>query len=807
MAILFVLDLEGDFESGFRVRLEIWSQGLLYESRTGELPPAEGLTKKYVNWQSIYRSLGYCREMGIGEAMSEERLQGSQDCASLALDLCESMNHWLKSESFLPIRDELLVKIKESDEEVRAIVRSNNSQLRRLPWHKWDLLERFSQAEIAVSPQESTVPPLPPPNPECKVRVLAILARDDGINIQEERQLLEKLPDSAITFLVKPQREELYDFLWEESWNVIFFLSYSKSDIGGSRIDINETDSLTLEEIRFAMRKTVANGLDLAIFNCGDGLELAEALELLHIPQMIVMREVVPDKVAREFLIFFLREFSGGKSLYGAVREAREYLERLEYKFPCATWLPVIWQNLTVVPPTWQELAADRFFPEPPPQAKRLQAMPSRTTTTLTSSNRNRNKNTKLGLKTIAATVVLCLTTFAFSYRATPYFLKSRLEAKALTIGTLCNRDRLAPLVSYLQNHLLPSNFVDFLLGKKIAIAVDGDNRLLDSDAQNKLERQDWDIAFTCSAIVSGFAKEKNYTFAALMFPQTPRYQAALYVKANSSIQSIKDINSSTVIALGNFNSVSSFYMPVYDLFGKSLKVDIGHPDEEIRKLVKTGKADVGSGYLDKNLQKDSDLRIIHKTRDVPSPGVYLAPQLSAGDRATLENILLAAPEAIRSPETANYGLAEEPDYKKLMEIARLVETIIDCSNWTKNPVNLFCNFSYPQAGVAPLPAANIWVGRVNRWTQYKSDSVILTLLGENKAIYTVEVSLEILKKSLGADSFQKLQNKEVRVAGVTPRQLGGGYLELNVTAPSQIQPIAGAASKKNPDNLSAVDP
>lgn len=68
------------------------------------------------------------------------------------------------------------------------------------------------------------------------------------------------------------------------------------------------------------------------------------------------MREPVPDVVAQEFLQHFLRTFAQGKSLYLAVREARERLQGLETQFPCASWLPVICQNPAVVPPTWDQL-------------------------------------------------------------------------------------------------------------------------------------------------------------------------------------------------------------------------------------------------------------------------------------------------------------------------------------------------------------------------------------------------------------------------------------------------------------------
>ncbi|NJL10087.1 MAG: CHASE2 domain-containing protein, partial [Calothrix sp. SM1_7_51] len=72
---------------------------------------------------------------------------------------------------------------------------------------------------------------------------------------------------------------------------------------------------------------------------------MAQALEDLHIPQVIVMREPVPDLVAQEFLRYFLTEFSQGQPLYTAVRKARKRLEAIEDEYPCATWLPVICQN------------------------------------------------------------------------------------------------------------------------------------------------------------------------------------------------------------------------------------------------------------------------------------------------------------------------------------------------------------------------------------------------------------------------------------------------------------------------------
>jgi CHASE2 domain-containing sensor protein len=248
---------------------------------------------------------------------------------------------------------------------VRVLIRANNHQLWQLPWQQWDLLERYSFAEIGLSTLEYERPPrVETASRHKQVRILAILGNSEGIKVEEDRKQLESLPGAATTFLVEPQRQELNDQLWEQSWDILFFAGHSQSEGERGRIYLNPTDSLTLDELRYALKKAVERGLQLAIFNSCDGLGLARELEQLHIPQLIVMREPVPDVVAQAFLKYFLHSFARGKPLYLAVQEARQRLQGLEDEFPCASWLPVICQNPAAIPLTWPEL------PEPSTRGK-----------------------------------------------------------------------------------------------------------------------------------------------------------------------------------------------------------------------------------------------------------------------------------------------------------------------------------------------------------------------------------------------------------------------------------------------------
>ena len=349
---------DGNFEQGFPITLQIGEDGDRPSTEiTGKLPPAPEIPQHYRGWQSAYCRLGW-RSRLEAEAVQVTNFSIIEDCVAAVQVLSHSLNTWLHSDSFRSIREKLLEKLMPSDE-VRVIFQAEDIRVQRLPWHLCDLFERYPKAEVALSAPayERQIYTSPPTG---KVKILAILGNSTGIDTQADRRLLEQLPGAAITFLVEPQRQELTNQLWGQGWDILFFAGHSASGANGEigRIYINKTDSLSISDLKYALQTAVEHGLKLAIFNSCDGLGLARDLATLYIPQIIVMREPVPDQVAQKFLKYFLKAFAGGKAFYLAVREARERLQGLEDEFPCASWLPVIYQNLAEVPPTWQKLCA-----------------------------------------------------------------------------------------------------------------------------------------------------------------------------------------------------------------------------------------------------------------------------------------------------------------------------------------------------------------------------------------------------------------------------------------------------------------
>lgn len=375
----------GDFDQGFDVILRIGSDTEI----EGHFPAAPNIPAIYKSWHSDYLILENLRGKDTKqsgainntepEKQYYQETQGSkklkkpqainntqlkEQCRQKAEELRNSMRTWLSSQDkdLQKFREKLLQRLPNKQEEIRVIIQSKIHLLKQIPWQEWDLFsDVYTNSEIALSPPEHyPVSRLVPARHKNQVKILVILGDNEEIKIEDSRQLIKDLPNAYPVFVANPQRRELTNYLWEQNWDILFFTGHSSNWGKTGRISINSTENLTIGDLKRGLKKAIERGLRIAIFNSCDGLGLARELEDLHIPQIIVMREPVSDNFAQEFLKHFLTAFSSGKSLYLAVRQARDRLrdEGLENESPGVTWLPVICQNPAEAVLTWQELAS-----------------------------------------------------------------------------------------------------------------------------------------------------------------------------------------------------------------------------------------------------------------------------------------------------------------------------------------------------------------------------------------------------------------------------------------------------------------
>jgi ABC-type phosphate/phosphonate transport system substrate-binding protein len=344
------------------------------------------------------------------------------------------------------------------------------------------------------------------------------------------------------------------------------------------------------------------------------------------------------------------------------------------------------------------------------------------------------------------------------------------LEAKKLTLGILSPPEYYQGLSDYLKEEL----------NDKVEIIIDGNKATSYEEARKKMISKEWDIAFTMSPILSVAAKNNNYHFAVRMFPDLPAYyQAVLFTKADSPIESIYDLKSTHTIAMGDFNSASSFYVASYDLYGKTLNVNMGNKSSKIVELVKTGQVDIGAAAYSR-VEDDKTFKVIHVSKQIPGGNVYLSPNLSKSDRQIITNLLLNAPDEIK--KDANYGPGEEHDYSELIKISARTEEILKCSDFTNNPVKFYCVDKPAETPSKPQSKSSEISGKINGWTK-KGANHSFKLAGDDNKIYEVIIPEPIFNQIPDAPSPIALQRQSIKIIGVIPEQEGN---ILKITSPSQ---------------------
>ncbi|MGK7941774.1 MAG: CHASE2 domain-containing protein [Crocosphaera sp.] len=371
MSILVVLKLgKGDWRQGFsNITVQLWeNHNQIPLQFIGRLPPAPELEQIYQHWRKLYNALGdnlsFRRQSQFLDIEFDEEdvtQVSDEEFFSLSGQLKDNFNLWLDSPTFSRLEGQLRTHL-HINSEICLIIETENEQLRRFPWHLWRFFEDYPYAEVSLSPLEYRRIPKVKRQKINQVRILAILGNSTGIDVEKDQQMLQQLQGVEIVWLIEPRRQELDEKLWDEQgWDILFFAghSWTNQEKRTGYLEINPSETITIEHLKNALRAALSHGLKLGIFNSCDGLGLGRELASLSIPQIIVMREAVPDLVAQHFLKMFLSAFSGGKPFYLAVREARERLQGLESEFPCGSWLPIICQNPAETSFSWPKLEDD----------------------------------------------------------------------------------------------------------------------------------------------------------------------------------------------------------------------------------------------------------------------------------------------------------------------------------------------------------------------------------------------------------------------------------------------------------------
>ncbi len=380
--------IANESKSDFTVHLQICKDDGLPESEItgGKLPANQIIEGCYSMWKTNFRGIksnlrsnedGWEIDDNISHFASNE---GVDACRQYVEQLNKNMQNWLeesKDKKWQKIREKLSQELAKHPD-MRLTVKSNIS-LWKLPWHCFDILQNYPDVGLSFSLEDYEIENLQKETlaHQGKVRILAVFGNNENLDLEPDKQAIRSLNGVVPEFLEQVRSQQLIEKLQDETgWDIFYFAGHSETEDEKGRIYINETEYLEINQFANTLKAAIRKGLKIVIFNSCQGSGLALAAAKLQIPVVIFMQEKVPDQVSHSFVKDFLTEYAGGKLLHTAFRKAQEKLEKFT-DLPGCTGLPKLYQNLGVIPPTWQQLR-DKIEPHPlpsPPPKPKLQTV------------------------------------------------------------------------------------------------------------------------------------------------------------------------------------------------------------------------------------------------------------------------------------------------------------------------------------------------------------------------------------------------------------------------------------------------
>ncbi|MGB3135726.1 MAG: PhnD/SsuA/transferrin family substrate-binding protein [Nodosilinea sp.] len=193
--------------------------------------------------------------------------------------------------------------------------------------------------------------------------------------------------------------------------------------------------------------------------------------------------------------------------------------------------------------------------------------------------------------------------------------------------------------------------------------------------AVEQIRAAKWSLVFAPSGLAAIAIAEANYL---PIFPTlgTTNQKSVLVVRQHSPLQTLTDLANQTV-ALGEMGSATGYYLPLYDLYGLTLK-EIRFAPTPATALEWIAAGQVAAGAMSEdNFQRyrqsgDSAFRILHASRAIPSGAVLISPSIDRNQQQTLERAMANAPSTI----TADAGYIPNADPPNLAQLIALVEKV-----------------------------------------------------------------------------------------------------------------------------------
>ena len=194
--------------------------------------------------------------------------------------------------------------------------------------------------------------------------------------------------------------------------------------------------------------------------------------------------------------------------------------------------------------------------------------------------------------------------------------------------------------------------------------------------AVEQIRDANWSLVFAPSGLAAIAIAEANYL---PIFPMlgAPNQKSVLVVRNDSPFQALGDLANQT-LALGESGSATGYYLPLYDLYGLTLKaIEFASTPAMALEWIANGRVAAGAMSEDAFQQHRSAFdgnifRILHASRAIPPGVVLIGPNIDRNQQQFLEQAMQNAPSTI----TADAGYVPNTPPPDLSQLIALVNKV-----------------------------------------------------------------------------------------------------------------------------------
>ncbi len=247
----------------------------------------------------------------------------------------------------------------------------------------------------------------------------------------------------------------------------------------------------------------------------------------------------------------------------------------------------------------------------------------------------------------------------------------SQIRSDKIVIGVISYGDKTRSVDDY--------ELLREYLAQETKSIVDIEPAYNEIQALEKIRRKQWSIVFATPGIAATALENKFYRPLFPLDSVSGLERSVFIVKENSEINSLTDLFNKK-LALGQPGSAAGYYLPLYDLYGLTLaKVNFAATPQEIIEWISKGEVDAGAlserNFEFYNLQSPTRLRILQRSRFIPSGIVIINNGVESNLQQKIENAMNQAPSNIISD--AGYIIDRPvPDYEEFIKLVRKVRPL-----------------------------------------------------------------------------------------------------------------------------------